>query len=204
MYLSYFPSSDPAAKIWLETYRTNIQDLGASLGLTPAQIADEVALCDALINALAKVAITREAAASAVAAKNTAWGTELKSLKGNIARHKTQASYTEAIGNSLGIVGSQSDLDTEAYKPDLTAGLFGGFVRLKFTKKGVDGVNIYHRKKGDSTWKFLARDTKSPYDDHIELATANQPEHWEYQCFGVLDDAQIGIASDIVEIVFAG
>ena len=55
---------------------------------------------------------------------------------------------------------------------------------------------------GESTWHFLARDTKSPYDDHIILAVANQPEHWEYRAFGVVDDNEIGMASDIVSVVF--
>jgi len=73
---------------------------------------------------------------------------------------------------------------------------------IKFTKKGVDGININHRKKGSLTWKFLARDTKSPYDDYIELAVAGQPEHWEYQAFDVFDDEEISVASDIVEVLY--
>jgi hypothetical protein len=29
-----------------------------------------------------------------------------------------------------------------------------------------------------------------------------QPEHWEYKAFGVINDDEIGQASDIVEVVF--
>jgi hypothetical protein len=36
------------------------------------------------------------------------------------------------------------------------------------------------------------------------LQTPGQPEHWEYQLFGVIDDAEIGLASDIVEVVYGG
>jgi hypothetical protein len=97
-----------------------------------------------------------------------------------------------------------SRFDSENYKASITASIVAGCVRIKFVKNGVDGINIYNRPKGTAVWKFLARDTKSPYDDHIELATAGQPEHWEYRAFGVIDDAEIGQPSDIVEIVFGG
>jgi hypothetical protein len=50
----------------------------------------------------------------------------------------------------------------------------------------------------------LARDSKSPYDDDIILAVVNLPEHWEYKAFGVINDDEIGQASDIVEVVFGG
>ena len=77
-------------------------------------------------------------------------------------------------------------------------------VRIKFKKLGVDGINLYHRKKGTTSWLFLARATKNPFDDQIVLATAGQPEHWEYRAFGVIDDAEIGQPSDIVEMVYGG
>ena len=72
-------------------------------------------------------------------------------------------------------------------------------MRIKFVKGIAEGVNLYHRLKGTGTWLFLARDTKSPYDDHVE--TNGTPQHWEYQAYGVLNDAQIGQPSDIVEAV---
>jgi hypothetical protein len=38
----------------------------------------------------------------------------------------------------------------------------------------------------------------------LVLATPGQPEHWEYRAFGVLNDNEIGVASDIVETIFGG
>ena len=118
-----------------------------------------------------------------------------------IARHKLANGYTQAIGEELGVIGTHLDFDPTTYKAKITAEIFAGFVRIKFIKKGTDGINLYHRKKGEATWIFLARDTKSPYDDHITLETPNQPEHWEYRAFGIIDDAEIGLPSDIVEVV---
>jgi hypothetical protein len=36
------------------------------------------------------------------------------------------------------------------------------------------------------------------------LQTPAQPEHWEYQPFGVLDDLEIDLASDNLEVVYGG
>jgi hypothetical protein len=58
--------------------------------------------------------------------------------------------------------------------------------------------------KGQAEWKFVARDTNSPYDDHTPLAVPGAAEVREYQAFGVLNDEQIGVASDIVVVNFAG
>lgn len=174
------------------------------MGLSAAQITAEQNYCTAMIAAINDVEAKKTALNAAVQAKELALQTQIGALRTEISRFKTAAAYTEAIGRDLGVVGNAIPFDAAAYKAVISAELYGGAVRIKFKKNGVDGVNIYHRHKGESQWLFLARDTKSPYDDHIVLQTPGQPEHWEYRAFGVLDDAEIGLASDIVEIVFGG
>ncbi|MGL2963602.1 hypothetical protein ACSVH2_07255 [Flavobacterium sp. RSB2_4_14] len=49
---------------------------------------------------------------------------------------------------------------------------------------------------------LLTRATKSPYDFHPVLTEPNKPEHWEFRAFGVINDIEIGLASDIAEIVY--
>lgn len=79
-----------------------------------------------------------------------------------------------------------------------------GRVRIDFVKDGLDGVHIYARLKGQTTWAKLALDTYSPYEDNRPLATAGQPEHREYMAIGVLHDEEVTQQSDIVEAVFGG
>jgi hypothetical protein len=204
MMYSYLPSKDSELLVWLENYRTKIAVDGPTLGLTPAQITDQQNFCENMQKSIMVVNAKREELKSAVSAKNTATETQVGSLRLTIANIKTLPTYTDAFGNNLGIVHVSTGIDEAAYKAEISVELFGGFVRIKFKKKGADGVNIYHRLKGSSNWVFLARDTKSPYDDHIVLTVPNQPEHWEYMAYGVLDDAQIGQSSDIVEVVYGG
>ncbi len=198
----YFPRSNAEQVTWLTNFSSKIAISGASLGLTATEISELQTNCSSLITAINTVETLKTSLKSATAAKEIAVQTEAGNIRTNVARFKTAASYTPTIGQDLGVVGTSTALDFATYKAKLTVENFAGYVRLKFTKKGTDGVNIYHRKMGESTWHFLARDTKSPYDDHIVLAVANQPEHWEYRAFGVVDDNEIGMASDIVSVVF--
>ncbi len=202
--MDYIPRKDADLIMWAQNYKTKIPTVGATLGLTAAEISTELNLCDALINSINNVQTAKAAAASAIKLKDEAIqksGGELRTL---IGRHKKSVAYTAPIGEELKIVSNATSFDISSYKAKILAELFAGFVRIKFSKLGADGINLYHRKKGESNWRFLARDTKSPYDDHIVLATANQPEHWEYRAYGVINDDEIGQASDIVEVVFGG
>jgi hypothetical protein len=201
---SFFPKSDAALVVWATNYKQKISASASVLNLTAEQVAAEISYCDDLIDAVNAVKNQKQAFKSAVDAKKTIIETKGGALRAEIARHKTAVGYSDAIGQDLSIVSVNLGFDTNAYKPKLNTELFGGYVRIKYRKNGVDGVNIYHRKKGSAAWLFLARTTKSPFDNHIVLETAGQPEHCEYRAFGVIDDSEIGQASDIVEVVYGG
>lgn len=200
----FIPRAESEQLVWLGNFKTNLVIQGSAVGLTAPQITALTGSCDNIITTVGTAATKRTAFNEAVSTKVTVKNTELKSIRVAVNRMKTHAGYTPAIGKSLQIIGTSLDLDIQNYKPEITAEPFAGYIRIKFVKRGVDGINIYHRKKGEGNWNFLARDTKSPYDDHIELATEGQPEHWEYRAFGVIDDSEIGQPSKIIEIVFGG
>ncbi len=199
---NYFPRSNAEQVTWLTNFSSKIAISGVSLGLTVTEISELQTNCSSLITAINTAETLKTSLKSATAAKEIAVQTNGGNIRNNVARLKTSASYNATMGQDLGVIGTSTALDFATFKAKLTVENFAGYIRLKFTKKGTDGVNIYRRKLGESTWHFLARDTKSPYDDHIVLAVANQPEHWEYRAFGVVDDNEIGIASDIVSVVF--
>lgn len=204
MNYSYLPNQDGTLITWLENFKAKIAIRGAAVGLTTAQITDAQAKCDSMKAALQQVIIKQEEYKAAVSAKELAKQTQLGALRAMIAALKTNTNYNTTIGSELGVVATTSDFDPATFKAHISAEIFGGFVRIKFKKSKTEGVNIYHRRKGNANWIFLARDTKSPYDDHIQLETPSQPEHWEYMAYGILDDSQIGLPSDIVEVIFGG
>lgn len=197
------PSNNAQLSLWALNYKTQIGIIGKALGLTPDEIKKQQDYCDTLISTIAN----GDALAKASVAANKGielLKVDLGGLRPEIAHLKTNPLTTESMKGLLAIAPLRDVFDSTNYKGSLTAEIFANVVRLKFTKRGVEGVNIYHRKKGELQWAFLGRFTKSPYDDHITLATPGQPEHWEYRSLGVVSDKEIGQPSDIIEILFGG
>ena len=201
---SFFPKTDAGLVIWATNYKEELGTNATPLDLTPAQVASEVAMCEAIITSVNTVNTQKNSLKGLVDAKNVAVEMQGGSLRLEIGRHKKAVGYTETIGQDLGIVSTYVEFNPTTYKAKIFAELFGGFIRIRFRKMGANGINLYQRKKGSIEWLFLARATKSPFDYHLSLLQADQPEHWEFRAFGVINDAEIGIASDIVEIVYGG
>jgi hypothetical protein len=110
---------------------------------------------------------------------------------------KTASSYSDALGDIIGIVGPEDTTDLSTAKPTLTGtAKAGGSVEIAFDKSVSEGVNIYCRRDGDPGPVFLARDTVSPYVDNRPLLVAGKPEVREYRALYVVADAEIGNPSD--------
>jgi hypothetical protein len=117
---------------------------------------------------------------------------------------KSSPNYTEGIGQDLQIIGDNPYIDYSTYKPSIKATVMPGKVRVDFVKDGLDGINVYTRLKGQSTWVKLAYDSYTPYDDTRPVAAANTPEHREFMAIGVIHDEEVTKQSDIIETVFGG
>jgi hypothetical protein len=197
----YIPHTDDGLKTWLQKRKVKLPLHAAALGLTPAQVAARQADCNAIIAEIDNVAQKRAALAPAVAAKEA---TKLAAIRLQTRQEKVAAGYTPAIGQDLDIVGEETDENLAQSRPDLKGQAYEGYVRLRFKKGGWDGVNLYTRLEGQTAWQFLAHDTNSPYDDQRPLSVPNQPETREYIAIGVVDDVEVGLPSEVVQVVYAG
>lgn len=200
----YIPNTDDALITWLVNLKTKLAGYVATLSITPARAAQINAWIDDLIASIQNVAQKKNDWLAASASKQTQMNDSIGGLRGEIAQWKANPAITDAITADLQIAGSTGAFDAEGYQASITAQAFSGYVRIKFKKLGADGINLYSRIKGQSAWKFVSRDTNSPYDDHTPAATPGTPEVREYQAFGVLNDEQIGQGSDIVSVTVAG
>ncbi|MCX7110064.1 MAG: hypothetical protein NTX45_08035 [Proteobacteria bacterium] len=106
-----------------------------------------------------------------------------KRLFSQIARIKAAASYNEAIGHDLGIIGTPGTVDhpIPEYALTMEMGATGARVRIDFKKYGHDGIWIESRIKRRRVWAFLAIDTVKPYYDERPLAPGNTHETREYR-----------------------
>lgn len=76
-------------------------------------------------------------------------------------------------------------------------------IEVHFEKGDAEAVNIYTRIEGEVDWKFLARDTHSPYIDNRPIAKNGIPEDREYIATRVINDIEVGEPSDSAVIMFA-
>ena len=200
----FVPNSEGELRKWLANLKTETPKVATALEITPTRLTKITGWCNDATAAMDAADAAKHAALTASKAKKTQLNTSLTGLRGEVAKWKTEDGMTDAIAAELQINGTTTPFDPESYKPQFTAEAFSGYVRIKFTKSGADGINLYVRLKGTTGWKFVSRDTNSPYDDDTPLAVAGQSEVREYQAFGLWGDDQIGIPSDIVSVTFAG
>ena len=200
----YIPPADDAKILWLTNLKTKIGGYAVALGITAARVTQITAWCDDLIAAINAAAQAKSAWLSSSAAQRTQEATSLGGIRGEVALWKPQPGMTDAIEADLKIVGTSTPFNPDTFKTKLTATVVGDHVKLTFVKGHSDGVNFYWRKQGETAWKFLSRDTNSPYNDHTPLTTPGVHEVRECIAYGVLNDQQIGQPSDIVSATFGG
>ena len=200
----YIPPADDAKIIWLTNLKTKIAGYATALNITSGRVTQIIAWCNDLIAAINAAAQAKRDWLSASAAQGTQEHTSLAGIRGEVALWKPQPGMDAATEADLKIVGTTSAFDPNTFKTKITAQVIGDHVRLTFVKSQTDGVNFYWRKQGETVWKFLSRDTNSPYNDHTALTTPGVPEVREYIAYGVLNDQQIGQPSDIASATFGG
>lgn len=201
----FVPTRDADQTIWLKNFRDKLPTYAKSLGWSDAQTKATQKRCDDLVDSItlnekkyaeyqAQVAATRDLKAS-----------ELNALRGDARRIKSAVAYTAAIGKDLGIVRTSAMAAAPtAVKARAVAELHPGFVRIKWRKAGCDSVNVYMRRRGETEWRFLGRDTSSPYDDATPLAQPGVIEPREYRVVALRRDKEIGEPSDILSVNFSG
>jgi hypothetical protein len=223
----YLPKREPERVIWLNTFAAKIGAYAATVGITPAEVTliGKMAAFYAYIIGL--VEMTKTFTQTLTQFKDTLTfapiGTVLGAIptltpgaappvtdagiftviSGYVSRIKASSAYTTSIGEDLGIIGDETTFDEGAYAPEIKGETTPDGAKVKFTKKGVDGINVYSRSKGDSTWEKLAFDSSSPYLDARPLQTPGTPEVREYRGRGVINDVEIGQFSDIISITIS-
>lgn len=200
----YLPDADPELDEWADNYDTKLPTVAGSVGVSPGTLGDVSAAVSTFkdsLNILNNKKAEQKAATEDKNAAKKALRDLVIPLNSDI---KTDSGYTPAIGDTLGIIGTDDAFDPDAHQPELTAEAFPGHVKLEFTKDPTDGVNLYTRLQGQPTWTYLARDTNSPYIDNRPLATPGQPEQREYHARGVINDEEIGQMSEIASVSFGG
>lgn len=120
---------------------------------------------------------------------SVAYGVEqrFRTLVGQI---KASPAYTVSMGEDLGIVADESSV--ELTKPELTVKMEGGLPVIGFKKSKSDGIKLYSKRGSETTFSFLAVDTRSPYVDNRPNETPGTPETRAYYAYFIVNDEQVG------------
>ncbi|MBL9045637.1 MAG: hypothetical protein JNM83_28770 [Myxococcales bacterium] len=200
----FVPRSDAQLTLWLTNYSARLATYGKGLSLTDAEIKAQQKLADEIIDAIKGNDQKHKDWRSTVQATKTTKQTNLPKVRTLIARLKVAPGWSSAIGQAMGVISSSAQSLTPvvlaAAKPALRADVSAGRVYLKFTRRPFDGLNVYMRRKGEGTWRFVGRATKSPFVDAAPPLTAGSAEIREYQALGVRSDQELGQPSDIVVV----
>ena len=111
---------------------------------------------------------------------------------------KANSNYTEAMGEDLGIIAPEDTTTLGA--PELKIEMKGGNPVISFVKSKSDGIRLYGKRGTETTFAFLAVDTRSPYTDSRPNETPGTPEPREYYAYYIQRDEQVGSQSAVISI----
>lgn len=201
MLSDFMPSKRGDRIEWWTNLKDETPTEGPKIGLTPTEITDTVALAT---DELAKYAATTAAESALKGARLAEKNSTNEAAVRNMIRYwKTKPNFdASGVAGNLRLVGTESSFDSSTFKPKLTVSLDGPQVKVDFTKGECDYLCIYARLRGETGWTKLGIDSSSPYYDTRPLAVPGTPETREYMASGVINDVEVGLQSDIVDILF--
>lgn len=221
----WLPHGLPQQAMLISNFRTKIGEYGAPLGLSPAEVAAAVALCDSF---LAACNLTEQCRATMMAM--TAWRDRILFGKPDLApappppafpvpapasysqgvikqfmllRDRVLAApgYTAAIGEDLGVIGPEKLRPAPgSITPELKAEVSTGFrVTLSGSMQGMDALRVEYSRDG-SAFRTVAFLTTTPGGFQITPENPNQPEKGFLRAVYINKNDQVGNFSAIYPV----
>lgn len=161
----YIPKRKGDRVIWLNNHKAKIATHGATIGLTPAEILARQNSCDAINNEINRSAQMKQQLELQYDAERALTKTELEKIQAGVARDKTDAGFTTAIGQDLGEIGNEVSFDFINAVPVLILKKTSEGWRISFELKDFFTSCYIERLRPAGTWTYLGDDTSSPYMD---------------------------------------
>lgn len=197
----FIPQSDDAINTWASNFKAKLAIHAPVLNIAAPDVLIYQNQCDSMIASIVDVNNTRQLLKNKVQTKDSLRSDTVSNLRTLANRIKTEPTYTDAIGNDLGIITTATVVDLSTAKPQLTLAVNGGQITVKFIRSKSNGVKIYSKRGSETAFTFLALDTHSPYYDVRPNLTDGVAETRQYYAFFIdIDDNQVGLQSDIVSV----
>jgi hypothetical protein len=224
--VGYLPSSDADRVIWLNNFSTKIGTYAPSVAITSAEvtsIANDKAYFQYIVNMhdsykqtlnnltayknLLKHAVAQQhlgtiPTAPALGVAPTAVSEGVFDRIAKFAqRIKASTSYTEAMGQDLGIIAPEINVDLSEMQPELKVKLDAGRPFIKATKGIADAIDLFVDRNDGNNFIPLGRLLKPEFIDTANLPAATPLAEWEYKAMFVIGNDNVGVMSPTVSVV---
>lgn len=121
----------------------------------------------------------------------------IRKLAGRI---KATPTYTEGIGEDLGIVADEQVIDILNLKPVLKSRLDGGRPLIIWFKGSADSIEIYVDRKDGKGFVYLANDSQPDYLDTFPMPDGVVSAVWDYKAVYRMGDDPVGQFSEPISV----
>jgi len=200
MHEDYFPHKVADQRKWFVTVKGNIVTTGPLLGMDPLDATAMKNRCDDPINAIDDAVAAEVEAKNKNKAKDEVIKEVMDEFRPIIQTLKNNGSYTESLGKTIGVVGTVIEIEYATIKTDVEARLAPHGAEILFTLKHCEGGMIYCKRGKEESFTFLAHVTHPHFVDTRPNKDEATSELRQYYVFLVMNDQEVGLASDIASI----
>jgi hypothetical protein len=202
MQTDFIPNADGNLDTWEQNFLTSFTSLAPNLGFSAAEVTAITTEITGHRTAYATSVTKQAESKAAVEIARTKRKAVIKTIRTVAKRINASPACTEAMRITLKIKGAEHTVDIAMLKPSLTATYNGSAVSVKFNKPApVDAIRVYSKRGSETEFTFMNTFTKSPFADSRPRLDANTPETRQYRTRFLDSDVEIGVMSDVVEVI---
>ncbi|MCE3278113.1 MAG: hypothetical protein K0S44_304 [Bacteroidetes bacterium] len=222
----YLPRTDADRAIWMNNFANKIATYAPSVGITPAEVTSVnndkayfqfiVNMHDVYKQTLNNITAYKNLLRKAVAQQHLGalptapvLGTAPAAVPEGIfdrvsklaQRIKASVNYTEAMGQDLGIIAPEVNIDLTSLQPELRVKLDAGRPFIKATKGIADAIDLFVNRNDGNNFISLGRLLKPEFIDTTNLPSTTPLAEWEYKAMYVIGNDNVGVMSPTVSVV---
>jgi hypothetical protein len=222
---SYLPAGDADRITWLNNFKNKIQQHGASLGFTSAEITSIqndanmyqyiVQLKEGCKQAFVSLVTLTKSISTTTApvpmgalpnipVAGTPPASIITGIFNRVAvyvkRIKSHQNYTPTLGQEFDIIPPSNTINPATMKPVLVSRVDDGMPRITWRKSIAHGVQLYVNRRDNNGWQPLAVRTSNVFIDTTPLPANTITATWDYKAKYVINDNEVGLESDVISV----
>ena len=202
MKISFIPRKDSELHSFENNFITKLPYHVLPLKLDEAEIAEATEIIEKNITAYKTMVLKKAEAKSLIAEYKATKRAAVKEISRLSKKIKASKKYSETTGEDLQIISPKpSEPAATDIQPVLKIRVNGHVADIRYNKSRSDALNIYSRRGSETEFSFLAITTQVQYLDERVNIESGKPEKREYYAFFKEKDKEIGLKSDIVNVI---